>query len=126
MQFRDLHRQYERLKPEMDAAIAGVLEDAHYISGPQVKALEEVCPIRRSEALYFLRQRHRRAESDPSRSGVGPGDAVFVSDFTFFLPPSAPPAKGPRPFSWTCGRTPSTWIPTVWSAAFRPYRNRAS
>ena len=26
MQFRDLHRQYERLKPEMDAAIAGVLE----------------------------------------------------------------------------------------------------
>ena len=41
MQFRDLHRQYERLKPEMDAAIAGVLEDAHYISGPQVKALEE-------------------------------------------------------------------------------------
>ena len=41
MQFRDLHRQYERLKPEMDAAIAGVLEDAHYTSGPQVKALEE-------------------------------------------------------------------------------------
>ena len=36
MQFRDLHRQYERLKPEMDTAIAGVLEDAHYISGPQV------------------------------------------------------------------------------------------
>ena len=38
MQFRDLHRQYERLKPEMDAAIAGVLEDAHYISWPTPQA----------------------------------------------------------------------------------------
>ena len=79
MQFRDLHRQYERLKPEMDAAIAGGVEDAHYISGPQVKALEE------SLALIL------------HAWGVGPGDAVFVSDFTFFSSAECPACEGATP-----------------------------
>ena len=41
MQFRDLKKQYEVLKEEMDAAIGQVLTDSNYISGRQVAELEE-------------------------------------------------------------------------------------
>ena len=40
MQFRDLKKQYEILKPEIDAAIADVIDSSRFISGPQVKELE--------------------------------------------------------------------------------------
>ena len=41
MQFRDLKKQYEVLKNEIDTGISEVLASAKFISGPQVKELEE-------------------------------------------------------------------------------------
>jgi dTDP-4-amino-4,6-dideoxygalactose transaminase len=41
MEFRDLKKQYAALKVEIDAGIADVLEGARFISGPQVKELEQ-------------------------------------------------------------------------------------
>ncbi len=41
MQFRDLQKQYEVLKPKMDAAMGAVAASARFISGPQVKELED-------------------------------------------------------------------------------------
>ena len=41
MQFRDLKKQYEVLKEEMDAAISQVLSESGFISGRQVTELEE-------------------------------------------------------------------------------------
>ena len=41
MQFRDLKKQYEVLKNEIDAGISEVLASAKFISGPQVKELEQ-------------------------------------------------------------------------------------
>ena len=41
MQFRDLKTQYETLKPSIDAAIAGVIAETSFISGPPVKELEK-------------------------------------------------------------------------------------
>ena len=43
MQFRDLPRQYEALKPQIDAAMTHVASSAHFISGPEVKELEKAC-----------------------------------------------------------------------------------
>ena len=40
MQFIDLHAQQARLKPEIDAGIAAVLESGQFIMGPQVTELE--------------------------------------------------------------------------------------
>ena len=40
MQFIDLHAQYEQLKSEIDAGIAGVLAHSRYIGGPEVQRLE--------------------------------------------------------------------------------------
>ena len=39
--FGDLKRQYDALKPELDAAAARVLASGWYILGPEVRAFEE-------------------------------------------------------------------------------------
>ena len=70
MQFRDLKKQYEVLKEEMDAAIGQVLTESNYISGRQVAELEETLAA-------YVGVRHMAW-------GIGEGDAVFVPDFTFF------------------------------------------
>ena len=41
MQFRDLHKQYEVLKEDIDRSITSVVSSAHFISGSQVAELEE-------------------------------------------------------------------------------------
>ena len=41
IKFLDLVQQYHSIKPEIDAAIAEVIENAAFIGGPQVKAFEE-------------------------------------------------------------------------------------
>ena len=41
IQMVDLQRQYRILKPEIDAAIQGVLDSAHFILGKNVSQLEE-------------------------------------------------------------------------------------
>lgn len=85
MQFRDLKKQYEVLKPEMDKAILDTVASAGYIGGPRVKALEELlaayCGVKHciscangTDALQLVLQAW----------GIGAGDAVFVPDFTFF------------------------------------------
>ena len=85
MQFRDLKKQYEVLKPEMDRAILDTIASASFIGGARVKALEELlaayCGVKHcitcangTDALQLMLQAW----------GIGPGDAVFVPDFTFF------------------------------------------
>ena len=85
MQFRDLKKQYEVLKEEMDAAIGQVLTDSNYISGRQVAELEETLAA-------YVGVRHCIACANGTDAltlalmawGIGEGDAVFVPGFTFF------------------------------------------
>lgn len=85
MEFRDLKKQYEFLKKEMDQEISHVLQSAKYISGPQVQELErdlaEYVGVKHcvscgngTDALTMLMMAWNIKE----------GDAVFVPDFTFF------------------------------------------
>lgn len=95
MEFRDLKRQYEMLKPQLDAAISQVLTDAHYISGPQVRRLEE-------QLAEYVGVKHCITCANGTDAltlalkawGVGPGDAIFVPDFTFFASGECPAAEG--------------------------------
>ena len=41
MEFIDLKKQYEVLKDKIDSNIKKVLDESHYIIGPEVKELEE-------------------------------------------------------------------------------------
>lgn len=85
MQFRDLQKQYQVLKPQMDAAVGKVLTDANFISGAQVRSLEKklaeyvgvkhcITCANGTDALKLAEMAY----------GIGKGHAVFVPDFTFF------------------------------------------
>ena len=85
MHFRDLHRQYEAMKAEMDEAMLGVATSGAYIMGPQVAELEQqladyvgvkhcVSCANGTDALWLAMR----------ALGLHTGDAVFVPDFTFF------------------------------------------
>ena len=98
MQFRDLKKQYEVLKPEIDAAIAGVIDSSRYISGPQVKELE-------AQLAEYVGVKHCVSCGNGTDAitlalmawGIGEGDAVFVPDFTFFSSGECPAIVGAAP-----------------------------
>lgn len=98
MQFRDLRKQYEALKEEMDGAISQVLTESSYISGKQVSELE-------SELADYVGVRHCISCGNGTDAltlalmtwGIGEGDAVFVPDFTFFSSAETAAYEGATP-----------------------------
>ena len=98
MQFRDLKKQYEVLKNEIDAGISEVLASAKFISGPQVKELEE-------KLAEYVGVKHCITCANGTDAitlammawDVKEGDAVFVPDFTFFSSGECPAFEGATP-----------------------------
>lgn len=98
MEFRDLKKQYEVLKPKIDTAIAEVVTSSHFISGPQVAALEQ-------KLAAYVGVKHCITCGNGTDAltlalmawDVGPGDAVFVPDFTFFSSGECPAYEGATP-----------------------------
>lgn len=98
MEFRDLKRQYEVLKDEIDRVMVKVASESHYIMGTEVKQLEE-------ELAEYIGVRHCISCANGTDAlqlalmtwGVGPGDAVFVPDFTFFSSAEVVAAVGATP-----------------------------
>ena len=84
MQFRDLKRQYEVLKSDIDSGIAEVISSCQFISGPKVKELE-------AALADYTGRKHCISCANGTDAlelslmvwDVGPGDAVFVPSFTF-------------------------------------------
>lgn len=85
MQFRDLKKQYEVLKEDIDKNIEDVIDSSSFILGKQVKELEEklanyvgrkycVTCGNGTDALQLSLMAY----------DVKEGDAVFTSDFTYF------------------------------------------
>ena len=98
MQFRDLPKQYEVLKPQIDAAMVKVAASAHYISGPEVKELENALAEYVGVKHCITCANGTDAISIAMRAwGVGKGDAVFVPDFTFFSSGECPADEGATP-----------------------------
>ncbi|MCR4392073.1 MAG: DegT/DnrJ/EryC1/StrS family aminotransferase [Candidatus Acetothermia bacterium] len=81
----DLTRQYQAIKPEIDAAIGRVVASGRFIMGPEVEALER-------EVAEFCGVKHAIGVASGTDAlllslralGIGPGDAVIVPSFTFF------------------------------------------
>ncbi len=98
MQFRDLPKQYEVLKAQIDAAMIEVASSAHFISGSEVKQLE-------TELAHFVGVKHCITCANGTDAisiamrvwGIGSGDAVFVPDFTFFSSGECPADEGATP-----------------------------
>jgi len=85
MEFRDLKAQYRRYKNEIDTAIQKVLDNADFIGGKEVKALEE-------RLAEYVGVKHCISCANGTDAmtlvmmawNIKEGDAVFVPDFTFF------------------------------------------
>lgn len=85
MEFRDLKKQYQSIKEEIDQGIAAVIEETGFIQGRQVGELEE-------QLADYVGVRHCISCANGTDAlqlalmawGIGKGDAVFVPDFTFF------------------------------------------
>lgn len=85
MQFRDLPKQYEVLKDQIDEAIGNVLSSAHFIGGSQVKELEKALAEYVGLKHCITCANGTDAITIALRAwGIGKGDAIFVPDFTFF------------------------------------------
>ena len=80
----DLKTQYHTLKAEIDQAVLEALESTQFILGPNVTAFEQ-------EAAAFLGTPHAVAVASGTdalhlavvAAGIGPGDEVITSPFTF-------------------------------------------
>lgn len=83
--FIDLNKQYRRIESDVDAAIKRVLEHGKFILGPEVAQLEK-------ELAEFTGSKYCLGCSSGTDAlmmalmafGIGPGDAVFTTPFTFF------------------------------------------
>lgn len=82
--FIDLKTQYQALKPQIQARINAVLEHGQYIMGPEVNELEE-------KLAAFTGAKHCITCASGTEAllmslmalGVGPGDEVVTTPFTF-------------------------------------------
>ncbi|MDU7339163.1 MAG: DegT/DnrJ/EryC1/StrS family aminotransferase [Clostridium sp.] len=84
IEFNDLSAQYRSLKQEIDAGIAKVLEECHFISGPQVEELEqELCKYVGRKYCVSVSNGTDALQMPLMAWGVGAGDAIFVPAFTF-------------------------------------------
>jgi len=98
MEFRDLKQQYRVLRQELDRAVLDAMASGAYIMGPQVRALEE-------ELSAYVGVKHCLTCANGTDAltlalkawGIGPGDAVFVPDFTFFSSAEVVSLEGAEP-----------------------------
>lgn len=84
MQFIDLTAQQNRIKDNLNSRIQAVLTHGNYIMGPEVKELED-------KLASYVGTKHAIACASGTDAlllalmayGVGPGDAIFTTPFTF-------------------------------------------
>lgn len=104
IQFRDLQRQYENIKEQIDAQVSNVITSAHFISGTEVKTLENtlaeytgvkhcISCANGTDAISIALLAHGIGE----QGGGSKSDAVFVPDFTFFSSGECPATIGATP-----------------------------
>lgn len=98
MEFRDLKKQYSVLQKEINGAIQDVSSAGAFIMGHQVRELEQ-------QLAEYVSVKHCLSCANGTDAltlalkawGIGPGDAVFVPDFTFFSSAEVVSLEGATP-----------------------------
>ena len=115
------------LRPEIDAAVARVVDSGRFILGPELAAFER-------EFAGYCGASHAVGVANGTEAltialramGVGPGDDVVVPSFTFYASAEAIPPTGARPVF--CDVDPATACVTADTvhAALTPATKRSS
>lgn len=98
IEFIDLKTQQERIKGEIDAAIARVLAHGQYILGPEVAELEE-------KLAHYTGAKHCITVANGTDAlqiaqmalGIGPGDEVITPGFTYIATAETVALLGAKP-----------------------------
>ncbi|HEV2398627.1 MAG TPA: DegT/DnrJ/EryC1/StrS family aminotransferase, partial [Candidatus Sulfotelmatobacter sp.] len=94
----DLKAQYQSIKPEIDAAIARVLDTCQFILGAEVAAFEKDFASYCGAAVCIaLNSGTSALHLALLAAGVGPGDEVITVPFTFVASVAAVLYAGARP-----------------------------
>lgn len=94
----DLQRQYHNIKQELDTAISDVLNTTHYIMGENVSAFE-------AEFAQYIGVKHAISVGNGTDAltialkamGIGEGDEIITTPFTFFATAEAISSVGAVP-----------------------------
>ena len=82
--FIDLKTQYQELKPQIQARIDAVLDHGQYIMGPEVRELEEKLEVYTgSKHCVTCASGTEALLMSLMALGIGPGDEVITTPFTF-------------------------------------------
>lgn len=98
MEFRDLKKQYQALKEDIDQKVLAVMDAGNYINGPEVGELEQ-------QLSDYTGAKHTIGCANGTDAlqlvlmawDIGEGDAVFVPNFTFFSSAEVVAAVGATP-----------------------------
>ncbi len=94
----DLSRQYEKIRPEILAAVERVCASSHYILGEDVIAFEsELAAFTGAAAAVGCASGTDALWLALVAAGIQPGDAVVTTPFSFFASASAIVRAGARP-----------------------------
>jgi UDP-2-acetamido-2-deoxy-ribo-hexuluronate aminotransferase len=125
MNFIDLKSQYERIREPVNARIQNVLEHGQYVLGPETLELEQ-------RLAQFVGVKHCIGASSGTDTlliammalGIGPGDEVITSPFTFIATGEMIAVAGAKPVFVDIDRNTYNIDPALIEAAITP-RTRA-
>jgi dTDP-4-amino-4,6-dideoxygalactose transaminase len=119
--FVDLKAQYQSIKPEIDTAVIGVLESTQFVLGSAVAAFEKVfAPYCQAEHAMGVSNGTSALHLALLAAGVGRGDEVITTPFTFIASVSAIDYTGARPVFVDIDPSSFTIDPAKIEAAITP------
>jgi len=119
--YLDLKAQYQSIKPEVDAAIARVLDSCQFVLGPEVAVFEqEFATYCGTSECIALNSGTSALHLALLAAGVGPGDEVITVPFTFVASVAAVCYTGARPILVDIDPHSFTMDPAAIEAAITP------
>ena len=127
MQFRDLNAQYQALKSEIDEGIQAVIDSSAFILGKPVTELE-------NRLAEYVGRKYCITCGNGTDAlqlalmvwGVGPGDAVFTSDFTYFASAGTSSILGATPIFVDIDLITFNMSPTALEEQIKKVQNEGS
>ena len=119
--YLDLKAQYQSIKPEIDAAIARVLDSCQFVLGSEVAGFEQdFAPYCGASECIALNSGTSALHLALLAAGIGPGDEVITVPFTFVASVAAVLYAGAKPILVDIDPQSFTMDPALIEAAITP------